>query len=88
MDAEEKEKFIADLKGLPDNDIKARLLNHHYRGNKRTVAEQYLENRDLARHQRFTQRDRSIQKWILAVAILGLIVGSASLAATIFAFRF
>ena len=87
MDREKENKLKADLDCLSDNVIKARLWSHAYRGDGRTFVEQYLEDRDLARHQRFTQRDRNIQKWIMGIAAAGLVVGIVSLAATIFNIR-
>jgi hypothetical protein len=48
MTSEERETFQRDLKGLSEIEIKERLEQHIFRGEKRTIGEQHLEQRELA----------------------------------------
>ena len=66
---EEIARIHAELDRLSLAQIRQDLANGRWRGEKREVAERYLEEKEMARSYRFTAEDRNIQKWILAFAV-------------------
>ena len=46
-----------------------------WRAEKKRAAEFYLEQKEKDRHQRFTEADRNVQRWILAVAVIAVVIG-------------
>jgi hypothetical protein len=80
MTREEVKKFYAELDGLTEGEIKRRLRANLWKEpDKKRAAEFYLEQREKERHERFTEADRSIQRWILGVAIVAVVIGTLHL---------
>jgi len=46
-----------------------------WRAEKKRAAEFYLEQKEKDRHQRLTEADHNIQRWILAVAVIAVVIG-------------
>lgn len=68
MNEEQINALKADLDGLHEGEIRKRLVRGDYRTDRANFVELYLTEREKDRHLRFTQRDRNIQQWILALA--------------------
>ena len=77
-----------DLSDRSEDEIKSRLARGGWRAAKRPFVELYLQNLEKERSERFSKRDRKIQRWILRVAVAGVVVGVAGVIATLLTWRF
>jgi hypothetical protein len=80
---EERLAHQNDLSHLTDFEIRRRLEAHIWRGEKLKLAQQHLEDRELRRSERFGAKDRQLQERIFWVAVAGVLVGIASIIATL-----